>query len=174
MKIWTLFATFRQDVSALYDGMQQFLEVHEELARCASNPELVRHPRRHLKQTEQQVTNLDRIAEMLSEQDLPVTNHAARGIAREVRDAVDAAQTNPVRDWIIITAADTLLRAEITRYIALIAMARKLELPAPVVEMLQQNLGRDEQTLHDPAQLAPRVLQAAGEAARLAHGKGER
>ena len=160
-KIWTLFDAFRQDVSAISDGIQQFLEVHEELAACASDPELVRQLRRHLKQTEQQAMNLDRIAELLSAQDLPVTNHAARGIAREVRDAVDATQTNHVRDWIITTAADTILRAEITRYLALLAMARQLELPYQVVDLLQQNLGQDEQALHDLAQLAPRVLQAA-------------
>jgi ferritin-like metal-binding protein YciE len=163
VNIWTLFDAFRRDVSALSDGIQQFLEVHEEMAACASDPELVRHLRRHLNQTEQQTMNLDRIAEMLSAQDLPVTNHAARGIAREVRDAVDAAQTNHVRDWIITTAADTIERAEIARYTGLLAMARQLELPYPVVEALQQNLGRDEQTLHDLAQLAPRVLQAAAQ-----------
>ena len=163
MNTWTLFDAFRRDVSALSDGIQQFLEVHEEMAACASDPELVRHLRRHLKQTEQQVMNLDRIAQMLSEQDLPVTNHAARGIAREVRDAVDAAQTNQVRDWIITTAADTIERAEIARYTSLMAMARQLELPYQVVDLLQQNLAQDEQTLHDLAQLAPRVLQAAAQ-----------
>jgi len=105
--------------------------------------------------------NLDRIAEMLSEQDLPVTNHAARGMAREVRDAVDAAQTNHVRDWIITTSADTIARTEIARYTGLLAMARQWELPSPVVDLLQQNLGQDEQTIDDLAQLAPRVLQAA-------------
>jgi ferritin-like metal-binding protein YciE len=107
--------------------------------------------------------NLDRIAELLSAQDLPVTNHAARGIAREVRDAVDAAQTNHVRDWIITTAADTIERAEIARYTSLIAMARQLELPYQVVDLLQQNLAQDEQAIHDLAQLAPRVLQAAAQ-----------
>src|SRR5947209_2341213 len=126
VNIWTLFDAFRRDVSALSDGIQQLTEVHEEMAACASDPELVCHLRRHLKQTEQQVMNLDRIAEMLSEQDLPVTNHAARGMAREVRDAVDAAQTNHVRDWIITTAADTIARTEIARYTGLPAMARQL------------------------------------------------
>jgi ferritin-like metal-binding protein YciE len=163
VNIWTLFDAFRRDVSALSDGIQQLTEVHEEMAACASDPELVRHLRRHLERTEQQLVNLDRIAEMLSEQDLPMTNHAARGIAREVRDAVDAAQTNHVRDWIITTAADTIERAEIARYTSLIAMARQLELPYQVVDLLQQNLAQDEQTLHDLAQLAPRVLQAAAQ-----------
>ena len=51
MNIWTLFDAFRRDVSALSDGIQQFIEVHEEMAACASDPELVRHLRRHLKQT---------------------------------------------------------------------------------------------------------------------------
>jgi ferritin-like metal-binding protein YciE len=161
--IWTLFDAFRREVSALSDGMQQFLEVHEELAACASDPELVRELRRHLAQTAQQRMNLDRIAEMLREQDLLVTNHAARGIAREVRDAVDAAQTTHVRDWIITTAADTIERAASARYSGLLAMARQLELPLQVVELLQQNRGQAEQTLHALAQLAPRVLQAAAQ-----------
>jgi ferritin-like metal-binding protein YciE len=163
VNIWTLFDAFRRDVSALSDGIQQLTEVHEEMAASASDPELVRHLRRHLERTEQQLVNLDRIAEMLSEQDLPMTNHAARGIAREVRDAVDAAQTNHVRDWIITTAADTIERAEIARYTSLIAMARQLELPYQVVDLLQQNLAQDEQAIHDLAQLAPRVLQAAAQ-----------
>jgi ferritin-like metal-binding protein YciE len=163
VNIWTLFDAFRRDVSALSDGIQQLTEVHEEMAASASDPELVRHLRRHLERTEQQLMNLDRIAELLSAQDLPVTNHAARGIAREVRDAVDAAQTNHVRDWIITTAADTIERAEIARYTGLLAMARQLELPYQVVDLLQQNLGQDEQAIHDLAQLAPRVLQAAAQ-----------
>jgi ferritin-like metal-binding protein YciE len=163
VNIWTLFDAFRRDVSALSDGIQQLTEVHEEMAASASDPELVRHLRRHLERTEQQLMNLDRIAELLSAQDLPVTNHAARGIAREVRDAVDAAQTNHVRDWIITTAADTIERAEIARYTGLLAMARQLELPYQVVDLLQQNLGQDEQAIHDLAELAPRVLQAAAQ-----------
>jgi ferritin-like metal-binding protein YciE len=129
LKIWTLFDAFRWEVSALSDGIQQFLEVREEMAACTSNPELARRLRRHLEQTEQQVMNLDQIAQMLGEQDLPVTNHAARGIAREVRDTVDAAQANHVRDWIITMAADTIERAAIARYTGLIAMARQLEMP---------------------------------------------
>ena len=161
MRIWTLGDAFLQEVGTLSDGIQQYLEVHEEMAASATDPELMRLLHRHLERTGQQMMNLDRIAEMLREQDLTETSHAARGIAREVRDAIDAAQTNHVRDWIITTAVDTIERAEIARYTGLIAMARQLEMPGEVVELLQQNLGQDEQTIHDLAQLAPRVLQAA-------------
>jgi ferritin-like metal-binding protein YciE len=161
MKMWTTREAFRREVGALYDAKRRFLEAHEEMAAVASDPQLAQCLRQHLAQIGQQIAHLDSIGQLLSEQETAVTSHAARGLARDVHEIVDAAQTNELRDWVIAAAVGTIGHAELAFYTGLVAMAQHLELPHQVLELLAQDREQDQQALWSVEGVAPRLLQAA-------------
>jgi ferritin-like metal-binding protein YciE len=161
MKIWTTREAFCREVGALYDAKRRFLEAHEEMAAVASDPQLARCLRQHLAQIGQQIAHLDSISQLLSEQETVVTSHAARGLARDVHEIVDAAQTNEVRDWVIATAVGTIGHTELAFYTGLVAMAQHLELSQQVLVLLPQDREQDQQALWSVEGVAPRLLQAA-------------
>jgi ferritin-like metal-binding protein YciE len=148
-------------MGTLYDAKQRFLDAQEEMAAQAHDLSLARCLRQHLQQTGQQLADLDRIIQRLSEQSLVVTNHTARGLAEDVRAAMDRARTLPIRDWLIANAASTIEQAEIGFYSGLISAARVLGLSQQGLDLLRQSLGQDHQTAQDLEALVPELLHKA-------------
>jgi ferritin-like metal-binding protein YciE len=161
MMIWTAHDALLREMGMLYDAKQRFLAAQEEMAAQAHDPSLARCLRQHLQQTGQHSANLDRLIQLLSEQNVGVTSHTARGVAEDVRAAMDEARTLAIRDWLIASSATTIEQAEIGFYGSLITAARVLGLPQEGVDLLQQNLGQDQQTAQDLGNLAPALLNAA-------------
>lgn len=168
--MWTTREAFRQEVDALRDAKHQFREVHEEIAGVASDLELARYLRQHLAQSAQQFAHLDLIGELLSEQETGVTSHAARGLARDVRAHVDAAQTRELRDWVIAAAVGTIGHTEAVIYAGLLAMAQQLRLPQQVRDLLVQDREQQQQALQSIESIVPRLLQASVERDRGKEG----
>lgn len=161
MMMWTTRDAFLREVGSLLDGKQQFLDAQEEMAESAQDEDLVRYLRQHLGQTEQQIVDLERIIQQLSEQDIAVTNHAARGLSRDVQSVIDDARTHALRDWLIATLGDAIEHAEIAHLRGLVAAALELQLPVQVVSLLQQGLAQDRQACQDLEILAPGLLRVS-------------
>jgi ferritin-like metal-binding protein YciE len=159
--IWTTRDAFLHELGTLYDAKQRFLEAQEEMAAQAHDLALARCLRQHLHQTGQHLAHLDGLLERLSEQSVVVTSHTARGVAQDVRAAMDSAGTLPLRDWVIARTASTIEQAEIGFYGSLIAAALVLGLSPEGLDVLQHNRCEDEQTAQELENMAPRLLHTA-------------
>jgi ferritin-like metal-binding protein YciE len=155
----TTFEAFLRAVAQLSDAKWQFVEVEEEMVAIATNPALAQLLQQHLDGTTQQRSNLDRIISLYREQDLPVTSHGARGIARDLHESLEDTGTTALTDWLIAQAARTILHAEIAYSANLLATARGLGLSTEALAPLQQNLEQDLRRLWQLEELAPQILE---------------
>ena len=146
MKIHTLEEAFIMELSDIYNAEKQLTKALPKMAKAASDPELARGFETHLRETEGQIERLDRVVELCGIKLKSEKCDAMEGLIAEGDEAVKYTDEGPVRDAMLIAAAQKVEHYEIAGYGTLAELARKLghdEAAGLLEETLQQEKDTD-------------------------------
>lgn len=115
-----------------------------KMAKNATAPGLVAAIEEHVAVTENQVSRLDQIFEILGESNRGKKCDAIEGLIKEGEGIVEETQPGPVRDAGIISASQKIEHYEIASYGTLVAFAKTLG-EDEVAALLEQTLAEEKQ-----------------------------
>ena len=141
--IKTLDDLFVHTLQDIYYAEHQILKALPDMAEKASDAELKRGFRTHLKQTKGQIKRLDRVFKMIKSIPQGTKCPAIDGILEEADDIAGDIDDKNVLDAGLIAAAQAVEHYEMTRYGTLVAWAKQLG-RNDCASVLQQNLEEEK------------------------------
>ena len=161
--IKTMEDLFLHTLQDVYYAENQIVKSLPKMIEKATNRELAAGLRNHLRETESQVTRLEKVFENLGETPKGTTCPAIDGLIREADDVAGEVEDKKVLDAAIIGSAQAIEHYEISRYGTLIAWAQELG-HTNVTGLLNSNLREEKAADKKLSTLAERDLnrKAAG------------
>jgi ferritin-like metal-binding protein YciE len=131
------------EIRDLYNAEKQLTKALPKLAKASTNGELRAAFESHLEETQNQITRLERVFELLDEK--PRGKHCAgmAGIIEEGNDTLEEDMEDAVMDACIIKGAQSAEHYEIGSYGTAIAWAEALDL-TQVAQLLQETLAEEK------------------------------
>jgi ferritin-like metal-binding protein YciE len=117
---------FEHGLKDIYYAENQILKALPKLVQAATNPQLKKGLKDHLKETEGQVSRLEQIFEMWEEKPKGTKCYGIKGLLTEGDELTGEIGDKAVLDAAIIASAQAVEHYEITRYGALIAWAHEM------------------------------------------------
>jgi ferritin-like metal-binding protein YciE len=160
----SLRALLTEQVKDLYDAENRLTKAIPKLAKASTHEELKTALERHLGETENHVSRLEQVFELLDERPKAKACEGMKGLIEEGDEhAKEDYETDDLRDAMIIGSAQRVEHYEIAGYGTAIAHARLLGLDE-VVELLEETLEEEkaaDQKLTEVAESVVNVEAAA-------------
>ena len=139
----TLKDSLVDEIRDLYNAEKQLTKALPKLAKNATNPKLRDALESHLGETQEQISRLEQVFELLDEK--PRGKHCAgmAGIIEEGNDMLEEDAEEAVRDACIIAAGQRAEHYEMAAYGTCIAWAKALDLQE-VATLLQETLTEEK------------------------------
>ncbi|RCJ37898.1 hypothetical protein A6770_13990 [Nostoc minutum NIES-26] len=170
-KITNLQDKFIYEVGGMYDAEHRFLEAQQMMWQCCQNNQLKSLIETHIRETEQQIRNLEQVFSTLKQQSQRVNCDAAAGLVSDAQKLMLLAADNPkIVELVIAGEQGKVEQSEITCYRCLIKDAEQMG-QNQVVQLLQQNLQQEEQMAQKLEQLKSQLFQEAKSAGGSATSK---
>ena len=141
--IKTMDDLFMHTLQDIYYAEKQILNALPEMIEKVTNRELSSGLKKHLGETEQQVSRLEQVFKHLGSEPRGVNCPAIDGIIEEAEDIAGEVEDKDVLDAAIIAASQAVEHYEISRYGTLIAWAQQLGRDN-VLALLQKNLDEEK------------------------------
>lgn len=148
------------ELQDLYDAEQKLTKALPKMAKGATHPKLKQLIETHLQETENQVTRLERVFELLGERAKSKTCAAMAGIVQEGSDLLSEDYDGPVMDAGIVAAAQRAEHYEIGVYGTLATWAEQLG-RTEVASLLKQTLSEEKSADEKLSALAESEINAA-------------
>jgi ferritin-like metal-binding protein YciE len=129
----------------LYDAEQQITQALPKMAAAASNPALKSAFQQHLRETESQVSRLERVFQSIGQSAESESCEAMQGLLAEGEEVVNASGDADVKDAALIAAAQRVEHYEIAGYGCARTFAQRLG-HSEAVRLLQQSLDEEAAT----------------------------
>jgi ferritin-like metal-binding protein YciE len=133
---------FLQDI---YDAEKRGLRGMQKIARAATGEELKEAILQHRDQSQQQISRLERVFEMVGKRPRGRPCAAMEGLADEVDEAIEEGEKGPVLDAALIAGAQAVEHYEIARYGTMAAWAKQAGM-AEAAQLLEQTLQEEKQS----------------------------
>ena len=160
-KITNLHDKFLYKIGGIYDAEHHFLEGQQLIWQYSQHRELKSLIETHIRETEQQIRNLEQVFSTLGQQPQRVTCDVAAGLISDAQKLVLLTSDNPkLVDLAIAGEQVKVEQLEIVTYRGLIKDAEQLG-QNQIVQLLQQNLQQEEQTAQKLEQLKPQLYEEA-------------
>jgi len=137
----------------IYYAEKQIVKALPEMIEKASEPKLKQGFETHQRETENHVTRLERVFELIGQKAQGVDCPAIDGIIEEANEVAGEVEKKAVLDAALIAAAQAVEHYEMTRYGTLIAWANELG-HGDVVALLRQTLEEERATDQKLTQMA--------------------
>ena len=141
--IKTLDDLFNHGLRDIYYAENQILKALPKLIEAATNPQLKKGLKDHLKETEGHVSRLEQIFEMREEKPKGTKCPGINGLLTEGDELTGNIADKSVLDAAIVSSAQAVEHYEITRYGALIAWAQELG-RNDFADILEETLGEEK------------------------------
>jgi len=160
-KITNVREMFVCEVGIAYDAEHRFLEAQQMMWQCCQNNQLKSALETHIRETEQQIRNLEQVFNVLGQQPQRINSETAAGAISDTQKLLLLAADSPkIAELILIEGQLKVEQVEISCYNCLIQAAEQME-QKQIVQLLQQNLQQEEQMLQKLEQMTPHLLQEA-------------
>ncbi|HIK07323.1 MAG TPA: ferritin-like domain-containing protein [Trichormus sp. M33_DOE_039] len=158
-KITNLQEKFVYEIGVMYDAEQRFWEAQQMMLQCCQNSQLKSLIETHIRETEQQIQNLEQVFNTLGQQPKRITCDAASGLVSDGQKFMLLAAENQQILTLGLAASQTKVeQLEIACYRGLIQTAEQMG-QKQAVKLLQQNLQQEEQTAKKLEQHMPQLLK---------------
>ena len=161
---------FLHELSDMLEAENKIVEVLAQQREESSNSALRDAFKTHLKQTQGQVSRLQRSFELLDEEKGETVCAGIKGLREEHDRMKEEYPSKDILDLFNLAAAIKVERYEISSYEALIRLATMLGLP-DILKLLKQNLKEEEQTLKKlttlTAKVKPEILDLEDEESEM-------
>ncbi|MDQ3650222.1 MAG: DUF892 family protein [Acidobacteriota bacterium] len=145
----------------MYDAEHQFLEAQQEMLPQANSQTVKSLLEQHIAETEQQITILEQVYDLLGESPERIKCTGAAGIVSEGQKTLKEVSKSPALvDLAIAGGCSKVEHYEIASYRALITGAQQTG-QTEVAQLLQQILRQEEQTAQKIEQSTPELYQQA-------------
>jgi ferritin-like metal-binding protein YciE len=152
---------FVHELQDVYYAEKQLTRVLPQLASEANDRELTRAFESHLKETQKQIVNLEKVFKHMNRPAQGESCPGIDGIKREHDKFRSEHQTTPVLTDVFLTgAASRAEHYEIAAYTSLIEQARALG-ERDSVKLLQENLKQEKDALKKVETIGKRITKAA-------------
>ena len=145
MKIDTLEEAFIHELSDIYSAEKQLTKALPKMAKAATNEMLTEGFETHLEETENQVVRLDQVIESCGIKLKRIKCKAMEGLVEEGKEIMEEIEEGPVRDAMLIAAAQKVEHYEIASYGCLVELAKKLGYEE-AAELLSETLEEEKAT----------------------------
>lgn len=150
---------FEHELEDIYYAEKTLEKVLPKLASEATTRDLSRAFETHLKETREQIKNLERVFNELGKPAQGTSCPGIDGIKAEHDKFMEEEQpTSDIRDLFLTGAASRTEHYEIAAYTGLIAMARKMG-ERDVVELLDKNLRQEKDALKKVETISKQILK---------------
>ena len=139
----TLDDLFLHGLKDIYYAENQIVKNLPKMIEAASDPELKKGLKAHLVETENQVTRLEQVFELLDERPRGTRCPGIDGILTEGDEVLGDVEGRGVTNAAVVASAQAVEHYEITRYGTLIAWAKELGKDA-VIPLFEQNLREEK------------------------------
>lgn len=133
---------FLCQIQDLYDAEQRLTKALPKMAEAATNKELKSAFQKHLRETEQHVTRLEKVFSMIGKAPRSETCEAMKGLIAEGNEAIKAGGDDSVRDAALIAAAQRVEHYEMAGYGTVRTLAEELG-QKEIARILQQTLDEE-------------------------------
>ena len=154
---------FHDELKEMYFAEKKILTALPKMAKAAQNEDLKAAFEKHEAETEEQITRLEKVFELLEEKPKGKNCPAIVGIIEEGKEIMDEYKGSPALDAGLLAAAQAVEHYEICRYGTLVTWAQQLGLRQSV-KLLKQTLNEEEKTDEALSQLAETTINAEAQA----------
>lgn len=141
----------------LYDAEQRLVQALPKMAEAANDRALKDAFKMHLRETEGQVTRLERAFQSMGQAPKAKTCDAMKGLVAEGQEAIDAEGDPSVKDAALIAAAQRVEHYEIAAYGSARAFARRVRNNS-VAQLLDQTLAEEKNADQKLTQIAESAI----------------
>ncbi len=145
MKIETLEDAFIHELSDIYNAEKQLTKALPKMAEAAVDSKLITAFETHLEETKEQIEILDQVVEACGIRLKRETCDAMKGLIEEGSEIIQEVEEGPVRDAMLIAAAQKVEHYEIASYGSLVALADKLDY-VDAADLLEEILEQEKET----------------------------
>jgi ferritin-like metal-binding protein YciE len=136
---------FHDTIKDIFYAEKKILTALPKMAKAAQNPDLKAAFQRHKSQTEEHVTRLEHVFELLEKKPQGKKCPAIDGIVEEGQEIAKEYKGSPALDSGLLAAAQAVEHYEISRYGTLRTWAQELRL-TEAVRLLEATLKEEEET----------------------------
>jgi ferritin-like metal-binding protein YciE len=160
----TLQDLFHDTLKDIYFAEKKILTALPKMAKAAESDDLRAAFEKHVDETEEQVSRLEKVFEAIDETPRGKTCDAIMGIIEEGQEIMKEYKGTPALDAGLLAAAQAVEHYEISRYGTLKTWAGELGLN-DAVKLLDATLAEEKKTDADLTKLAESVVNQEAEAA---------
>jgi|ERR1051326_5897682 ferritin-like metal-binding protein YciE len=157
MKMETLEDLFLDELRDLYDAEKQLVKALPKMASAASSSQLRTAFESHLRETEAQVSRLERIFEQLDEKPSGQSCDAMKGLIKEGDKITSNVDASPLRDAGLIGAANRVEHYEMAAYGTARTFAEMLGYD-DAAQLLEQTLEEEKEADRKLTEIAEQMV----------------
>lgn len=154
---------FHDTLKDIYYAEKKILTALPKMAKAAQNEDLQAAFEKHRGETEEQVTRLEQVFELIDEKPQGKKCAAIEGILEEGQEIIKEYKGSPALDAGLVAAAQAVEHYEIARYGTLCTWAGELGLE-DAQTLLQETLDEEEATDQSLTELAEAVVNQEAQA----------
>lgn len=155
---------FHEALKDIYFAEKKILSALPKMAKAAESEELAAAFEKHESETEEHVSRLDQVFELIDKQPHGKNCPAILGIIEEGQEIMKEYKGSPALDAGLLAAAQAVEHYEMARYGTLRAWAQQMGL-REAVRLLEQTLDEEKKTDAALTKLAEKAMNAKAEAA---------
>ncbi|MBW3543422.1 MAG: ferritin-like domain-containing protein [Planctomycetes bacterium] len=145
----------------LYSAEKQILKALPRMAKAAENPELKKAFETHERQTEEQVTRLEQVFDLLDHKPRAKKCQAMEGMIEESKELMKEDAEPEVLDAMLIASAQKVEHYEIASYGTACTWAETVGCDQKAIDLLKQTLSEEKETDELLTQLAEQSVNVA-------------
>src|SRR6202035_2116645 len=155
---------FHDTLKDIYFAEKRILSTLPKIAKAAQNEDLKAAFQKHERETEEQVSRLEQVFDLLAKKPQGKSCAAILGIIEEGQEIMKEYKGSPALDAGLLAAAQAVEHYEISRYGTLIAWAEELDLD-DAVTLLEETLEEEKATDQALTEIAKTAINQQAEAA---------
>lgn len=145
MKIETLHDAFIHELSDMHNAEKQLTKALTKMAKAANDPRLTDAFETHQEETQNQIEMVEKVFEICETRPKRNKCEAMQGLIEEGNEIIKEVDDGPVRDAMLIAAAQKVEHYEIAGYGSLVALADKLGY-GEAADILEEILNQEKET----------------------------
>jgi ferritin-like metal-binding protein YciE len=153
MKMEDLADLFHDELKDVYDAEHQITQALPKMAKAATSPKLKAAFEKHLKETEEHITRLEQVFEIIGKKPTRKPCKGMKGLIEEGNEVLKEDMDPEVLDAALISAAQRVEHYEMAGYGCLRTWAQLMDMK-DAQKLLQKTLDEEGKTDHDLTRLA--------------------
>jgi ferritin-like metal-binding protein YciE len=159
-KLSTVKDLLEDEIKDLYSAEKQLTKAIPKMAKGSNNAELAKAFENHLKETEGQITRLEKVAKLLDTTPTGKKCAGMEGVIKEGGEALEEEGDENVLDLGIIGAGSRVEHYEMAGYMTAVLLAKRLG-QNEVVTLLNQNLAEEQAAEDKLRTIAQTIIKTA-------------